>query len=383
MHFPTDKSLFSIVAVHGLNENLVEAWTDPATSILWLRDLLPKAINTARILTFGYNAYASSFYGSGSADRIQQHAQTLVADLQADRSLEGCSKCPIIFICHGLGGILVKKALAYSSTRTSKNVEHLHSIFVSTFAILFFGTPHLGVDRASWLAMAHAEDSPALAESRKAGQLLSAIKKDSETLQAITDQFAPLMKQFHIFFFWEELQSKVAGQWDYVVEESSAAPMTDNTERSGIHANHAQMVRFTDPHSSSYRTVLEALVRYCHTAPPIISRRWQYAHQAFNQARSQEAMELTGTAFDVHKDDAPFQYPRQTSQRPRNRHFHIPQVVSSIFTGREDVSKMVEDALFATDIYSSREQRRYIVYGIGGSGKTQFCSKFAQDHRER
>jgi hypothetical protein len=369
--------------VHGLNENLMEAWTDPETSILWLRDLLPKAINTARVLTFGYSAYASSFYGSGSADRIQQHAQTLVADLQADRSLEGCSKRPIIFICHGLGGILVKKALAYSSTRTSKNVEHLYSIFLSTFAILFFGTPHFGVDRLSWLAMAHAEDSPMLARPRKESQLLSAIEKDSETLQAITDQFAHLMKQFHIFFFWEELQSNVAGRWEYMVEESSAAPMIDNTERSGIYANHSQMIRFTDPHSSSYRTVLEALVRYCRTAPPTISRRRQRAHRAFSQIRCQEAMELTGTAFDVHKDDAPFQYPQRASQKPRNRHFYIPQVVSSIFTGREDVSRMVEDALFASDVYSSRQQCRYIIHGIGGSGKTQFCSKFAQDHRER
>src|SRR5271170_8023569 len=131
----------------------MEAWTDPETSILWLRDLLPKAINTARVLTFGYSAYASSFYGSGSVDRIQQHAQTLVADLQADRSLEDCTKRPIIFVCHGLGGILVKKALAYSSTRTSKHVEHLYSIFVSTLAILFFGTPHQGGDTAGWLTM--------------------------------------------------------------------------------------------------------------------------------------------------------------------------------------------------------------------------------------
>lgn len=28
-------------------------------------------------------------------------------------------------------------------------------------------------------------------------------------------------------------------------------------------------------------------------------------------------------------------------------------------------------------------QKRYVVYGVGGSGKTQFCCKYAQDHRER
>jgi protein SERAC1 len=44
----------------------------------------------------------------------------------------------------------VKNALAYS-TRTSSNVEHLHSIFTSTFAILFFGTPHNGTEKLNWL----------------------------------------------------------------------------------------------------------------------------------------------------------------------------------------------------------------------------------------
>jgi hypothetical protein len=71
----------------------------------------------------------------------------------------------IIFICHGLGGILVKKVLAYSSTRTSKNVEYLHSIFTSTFAILFFGTPHNATHEGNWLVLPNAVASQDFAES--------------------------------------------------------------------------------------------------------------------------------------------------------------------------------------------------------------------------
>ncbi|KAL8706412.1 MAG: hypothetical protein Q9201_000558 [Fulgogasparrea decipioides] len=138
-----------IVAVHGLNEHSDYACTDPTTSTLQLRDILPRSLNVARVLTFGYNADTTAFYGSGSADRLLQHAQTLVADLQADRSLEGCSQRPIIFVCHGLGGILVKKALAYSSSRISKNVEHFYSIFTSTYALLYFGTPHCGTGKGN------------------------------------------------------------------------------------------------------------------------------------------------------------------------------------------------------------------------------------------
>ncbi len=375
--------LSSIVAVHGLNENMIEAWTDPATKIMWLRDLLPKAIGIARILTFGYHASASEFYGSGSTDRIQQHAHTLVADLQADRALEDCTKRPIIFICHGLGGILVKKALAYSSTKTSKHVEHLYSIFVSTYAILFFGTPHHGTDKTSWQATAQIENPSVLAQPLGENQLASAIQKDSETLQSITDQFAPIMKQFHVFFFWEQLLSVLNDQSMCIVEESSAAPIIDNTERSGIYGNHPQMVQFANAHSSSYRTVLEALVRYCRGAPSMIYGRWQQARLLLTQVRSHEASELTGTAFDVHKNNRPFEYQPQTTERTQNKHFHIPQVVSSYYTGREDIAKLVANALLPPDTKGVRQQRRFIIYGIGGSGKTQFCSKFAQDHRER
>ena len=363
---------------------MIEAWTDPTTKSLWLRDLLPDSLNVARVLTFGYNASSKSFYGHSSADRVQQHAQTLVADLQADRALENCLQRPIIFICHGLGGILVKKALAYSSTRTSHHIEHLYSIFVSTYAILFFGTPHQGTNKESWLAIAHAESPRSLTTPRFDTQLLMATQKDSETLQSITEQFAPLMKQFHIFFFWEELESGEGSRKGYIVEESSAAPLVDDTERSGIHANHSDMIRFSDGNVSSYRTVIEALRRYCHLAPPTISHRWRKARETFARARSDEAFEITGIAFNIHNDNQLFQSQQKHSAGLRNRHFDIPQAVSSIFTGREDLSQTVEECLLASDTTNaSRQQRRFIIHGIGGSGKSQFCSKFAQDHRER
>ena len=332
-------------------------------------------------MTFGYNASATSFYGERSADRIQQHAQTLIADLQADRSLEDCVKRPIIFICHGLGGIVVKKALAYSSSRTTKHVEHLYSVFASTYAILFFGTPHNGIEQKSWLLQGGGKRDQV--RPGQESQLLAAIKRDSETLQAINDQFIQLMNQFRIFFFWEERETEFEDGKGFVVEESSAAPIIGNTERAGIHENHLQMVRFSSNQTSSYRTVIEALVRYSRDAPSLISRRWQQAEEMLTRARSNEASELAGTAFDIHHDNRPFYIERKVSERGTNKYFLIPQVVSSIFTGREETSQALEEAFWGPDgTESFRHQKRYIIHGIGGSGKTQFCSKFAQDHRE-
>jgi protein SERAC1 len=54
----------------------------------WLSDpdFLPKYVPKARVLVWGYNASFSSLVGEQpSGDRIHHHAQTLVANLGAER----------------------------------------------------------------------------------------------------------------------------------------------------------------------------------------------------------------------------------------------------------------------------------------------------------
>jgi len=67
-----------------------------------------------------------------------------------------------------------------------------------------------------------------------------------------------------------------------------------------------------------------------------------------------------------------------------NRHFDIPQGISSIFTGQEDYLDRLQTYFFSSPRPDhEQQQNRFIVHGIGGSGKTQFCSKFASDNRDR
>jgi hypothetical protein len=74
------------------------------------------------------------------------------------------------------------------------------------------------------------------------------------------------------------------------------------------------------------------------------------------------------------------------SSMPSNQYFDIPQSVSSMFTGREallsNLGNLFDHEPSAT-IASLPYQKRFVIYGLGGSGKTQFCCKFAQDNRHR
>lgn len=54
-------------------------------------------------------------------------------------------------------------------------------------------------------------------------QLLHALEGGSEVIQDISDQFAPLMKKFHVYFFWEQQKTRLPHTREYV---SSQRPST-------------------------------------------------------------------------------------------------------------------------------------------------------------
>lgn len=90
--------------------------------------------------------------------------------------------------------------------------------------------------------------------------MINALEEESETLQNTTDQFTPLMSNFHIFF-WEHEKTDLNYTKDYIVDEASAAPIFDNTERSGIPADHRVMCKFEKASDQGFRTAMSALRR--------------------------------------------------------------------------------------------------------------------------
>jgi len=287
-----------IVAVHGLNGDARKTWTAKKSGICWLNhpDFLPRFVKNARVLVWGYNASFSTLVGSEpSKDRVHHHAQTLVANLSANRRLCQMTNRPIIFLCHSLGGVIVKRALCYSETRRGSRISHEYNIFASTYGILFFGTPHMGSSKATWLGYLQRVSSMFKKPMSPAGSgsdLVAALEHQSETLQNINDFFVPLMKNFSIYFFWEQEKTDLHGMGrDYIVNTDSAAPTYDETERAGIAATHSGMVKFETPSDQGFLMVAEALLRYCEDAPVDGRRRRVYAEQRLDWERHREAVE--------------------------------------------------------------------------------------------
>ncbi|KAH3266597.1 hypothetical protein KXW55_005889, partial [Aspergillus fumigatus] len=96
-------------------------------------------------------------------------------------------------------------------------------------------------------------------------------------LQNISDQFAPVMAEFRIYFFWEEEETDLKYTKDLIVEEASAAPILENTERCGIAADHRGMCKFNHPSLQGFRTAISAIRRYSREAPEAIRARHERA----------------------------------------------------------------------------------------------------------
>jgi len=106
------------------------------------------------------------------------------------------------------------------------------------------------------------------------------------------------MQRFHIYFFWEQERMDLKYTKDYIVEETSAAPILDNTERCGIAADHRNMVKFADKDSPGFRTVVAALKRYARDAPGVVEVRIMEEDALLKSLDWQKATELVrGTSI--------------------------------------------------------------------------------------
>jgi len=300
VHVPPPEGVIAdIVLVHGLNGNPQKTWTS-SNGVFWPKDLLPRDVqDRARILLYGYDADVASLGGTGaSKDMIHNHAEALVQNLVANRRREHASERPIIFVAHSLGGLVVKRALTYSCAITGAKTERLRSVYVSTYGILFLGTPHHGSDVAVWGTylerLSHAVMPRKLIDT--APQLVEALKVNSETLHNIDRQFAQIMARFHIYFFHEGKPMDFKGTLRFVVTEDSAAPTMPDVERAVIQADHSQMTKYDSVNAPGYDLVSEAIDYYIEEAglSQLILQRWEDEKKRSQAAKLALQRELLG-----------------------------------------------------------------------------------------
>ncbi|KAK3997963.1 hypothetical protein QBC44DRAFT_303083 [Cladorrhinum sp. PSN332] len=239
-----------IFVVHGWRGGATKTWRHRRTGIVWFNDLLPNLLrsadaDTARIWTFGYPA-SLSFQTS----TIHSFAQNLLHSVKNART--GQEHRKIIWVCHSLGGIVVKKALIDASLD-----PQYQSIRNATTGIVFLGTPHRGsaaADLGGTIANVVAAAIPGFRILNR--DLLNNLRRNNQTLIEISGNFSRICASINIHSFFETVPQ--GGQ--VIVDSTSAIlDLTNETVRFGLNSNHQDLGKFRDQFDSNWIAVSSSI----------------------------------------------------------------------------------------------------------------------------
>ncbi|KAL2126192.1 hypothetical protein VTI74DRAFT_1511 [Chaetomium olivicolor] len=259
---------------------------------------------------------------------------------------------PIIFVAHSLGGIVVKSALIHSDAARRGALEEHRSIKVSTYGVVFMGTPHQG---GNGVRLGRLLVNVASLFVAADDRILRHLERDSEWLQQQLGQYGPISGDFLTKFAFEEYETPTAfGRSIMVVPRSSAVvPGQADAEPIVIHADHTDMVRYTSREDGGYNIISEHLQIMVSAAPEEIRRRWESERRA-DEARLGGPSAAFGISFSL-------------SEISEVHHF---------------VAREEELAGIHKVLGEGGGRRIVVVHGLGGMGKTQLAAAYAKRHRE-
>jgi hypothetical protein len=137
-----DDANVDIVAVTGLGGHALGSFRSADGLSVWLRDFAPEDIPRARFITYGYD---TGVIASDNNQGVHELARTLLDGLAIFRQRTQTQQRTLLFICHSLGGVVLKEALIMSSKATEKKHKKLLDVMIVTYGLVFMGVPNLGL----------------------------------------------------------------------------------------------------------------------------------------------------------------------------------------------------------------------------------------------
>ena len=130
-----------VIAVPGLGSHALGSFRSSDSHHVWLRDFLPRDVPNIRMLLYGYD---TKLLRSSSKSSIRDLSRSFLESMRSFRMGTGTSRRPIVFICHSLGGLVIKEALCLAGSLLED--RKIREFSLSSYGILFFGVPNLGLN---------------------------------------------------------------------------------------------------------------------------------------------------------------------------------------------------------------------------------------------
>lgn len=240
------------VFVHGLGGHAYDTWrrgaNDGSFWPVWLAQDIP-GLST---WTLAYAAPPTNWLGS--AMPLQDRAINVLERLLAEPQL---AEGPLVFICHSLGGLVVKQMLREANDQKNRRPE-VAALLAQVKAVIFIATPHTGSAHATLLDKLRLLVWP----SNSVNDL---VKNDANlrSLNIWYRNWSTPEKIKHLIF--HETQGTTAGM---VVDPSSSDAGLASVTPVPIDANHISICKPLNRGALLYRLTLEFMKKLVKEANP-------------------------------------------------------------------------------------------------------------------
>lgn len=136
----------NVIFIHGLGGHAYSTWTRGGDVANFWPLWLASDIQGVETHTLQYPAAPSSWLGASLS--IYDRAQTVLEEILAEPALH---KCPLVFIAHSMGGLIVKELLREADRRAANGDSSAKRTISQVKAVIFIATPHLGSYQATML----------------------------------------------------------------------------------------------------------------------------------------------------------------------------------------------------------------------------------------
>jgi tetratricopeptide (TPR) repeat protein len=235
------KTRASVVYVHGLGGHVYGTWRRTADDSTFWPLWLAQDVEGLNVFSLAYDAPASNWLGT--AMPLQDRAVNILEILLSE---PGLRSGPVIFICHSLGGLIVKKIILNLQQQASRRPEAA-DLLERVTEIVFAATPHTGSAQATWL-----DRLRFLAWPSSVARVLVAndpsLRDINVAYRGLADDRRSTLR--HRIYY--ETRTTAAGE---IVDEASADPGLPGNPPVPIDADHINIVKPEDRASLLYMGV--------------------------------------------------------------------------------------------------------------------------------
>jgi len=254
-----DRNRGSILFVHGLNGDPWKSWggadrDDPNFWPRWLAD--EPDLATLGVYTLQYEADASELTGSSMS--LVNHGENILTVLKCEAAL---LRAPIAFICHSLGGLVLKQVLRAANEEADRD-PCARRLLDQVAQIIFIATPHRGarlpvlIEKYIWF----------LGFLYRPTVVMKSLREGDEPVLKLTRWYTNFcgsdQRAIQHLVFRETKKT----HWIMVVDEASSDPGVPS-ESVPISFNHIEICKPKDRRFEVYATTLALLKNLAFTCP--------------------------------------------------------------------------------------------------------------------